>query len=135
VIKPGAIAENIVKTSLNVIRNFGVYDAIILNAGSNDLDRMNICAALSQITTFVRTNYGTNIIIVDLPYRHDIQPSCVVNTKIREFNRKLKKIIAAYNHVSLTETNFRRDLLPVPRSRKCGSIHPLTIRLHGIMLN
>jgi hypothetical protein len=33
-----------------------------------------------------------------------------VNTKIKEFNRKLKKIVAAYNHVSLIETNFKRDL-------------------------
>jgi hypothetical protein len=33
-----------------------------------------------------------------------------VNTKIKEFNRKLKKIIAAYNHISLIETYLRRDL-------------------------
>jgi hypothetical protein len=109
VIKPASIAENIANTSLNVIQNFGAHDAVILNAGSNDVDKKNLVAALTEIITHVQTSYGTNIIILDLPYGHDIQSPSLVNTRIKEFNRKLKKIIAPYNHVSLIETNLRRD--------------------------
>lgn len=32
-----------------------------------------------------------------------------MNTEIKEFNSKLKKITAAYNHVSLIETNLKRQ--------------------------
>lgn len=40
-IKPGANAENIVNTSTNEIQNLGTHDTIILNAGTNDVDRNN----------------------------------------------------------------------------------------------
>jgi hypothetical protein len=32
-----------------------------------------------------------------------------VNSEIKEFNRKLKKIVTSYNHVSLLETNLKRE--------------------------
>jgi hypothetical protein len=32
-----------------------------------------------------------------------------VNSEIEEFNRKLKKIVTSYNHVTLLETNFERE--------------------------
>lgn len=110
VIKPGAKAEEIVKTALNEICNLGIHDIVILSAGSSDVDRKNLGVVLTQINAFVQTNYGTNIIILDLPYRHDLNPTSSENIKIKEFNRKLKKITAVYKHVFLMGTNFRRDL-------------------------
>jgi hypothetical protein len=110
VIKPGAKAEEIVKTAINEICNLGIHDIVILSAGSSDVDRKNLGVVLTQINAFVQTNYGTNIIIFDLPYRHDLNPTSSGNMKIREFNRKLRKITAVYKQVFPMSTNFSRGL-------------------------
>jgi hypothetical protein len=77
VIKPGARAKDIVKTTLNDIGNLRAHD-VILNAGSNDMDnvveRKDLAIVLNFTNTFVQLNYGTNILILDLPYRQDLQP-------------------------------------------------------------
>jgi hypothetical protein len=39
----------------------------------------------------------------------DLYSSPSINLEIEEFNRKLKKITTLYNHVSMLETNFKRE--------------------------
>lgn len=108
--KPGARAKDIIKTDLNEIGNLGTHDVVILNAGSNDVEGKDLGVVLKLINAVVQSNYGTNILIVDIPNRQNLQPLSLENLKIKEFNKKLKKITAAYKHVFLIETNFKREL-------------------------
>jgi hypothetical protein len=55
------------------------------------LYKNNKGVALTQIAKLIQRNYGTNIIILDIPQRYDISLSSCVNYEIEEFNRKLKK--------------------------------------------
>jgi hypothetical protein len=109
VFKPGASAEKIVNTSADDLQNLHTQDVIVLNAGANDVYKNNKGVALTQITKFIQRNYGTNIIILDIPQRYDLSLSSCVNSEIEEFNRKLKRIVTSYNHASLLETNLKRE--------------------------
>jgi hypothetical protein len=71
-IKPGACATNMGNTSEIEFLNLRSQDAIILNAGANDVYKNNKGTALTQITNFIQCNYGTNVIILDLPHRYDL---------------------------------------------------------------
>ncbi|XP_033608380.1 uncharacterized protein LOC117282525 [Cryptotermes secundus] len=109
VIRPGAGAEQIVNSSAEDLQNLHSHDIVVLNAGANDVYKNNKGVALTQITKFIQRNYGTNIIILDIPQRYALSSSSRVNSEIEEFSRQLKKIATLYNHVSLLETNLKRE--------------------------
>jgi hypothetical protein len=109
VIRSGAGSEKIVNSSVDDLQNLHLHDVIVLNAGANDVYRNAKRLALTQIAKFIQRNYSTNIIIIDLPQRYDLSPSSCINFEIEEFNRTLKKIATSYNHVSLLETNLKRE--------------------------
>jgi lysophospholipase L1-like esterase len=108
-IRPGAGSEKIVNSSVEDLLNLHLQDVIVLNTGANDVYRNAKGLALTQITKFIQRNYGANIIIIDIPQRYDLSPSSCINLQIEELNRKLNKITTLYNHVSLLETNFKRE--------------------------
>jgi hypothetical protein len=108
-IRLGAGAEKIVNSFDEDLQNLHSHDVVVLNAGANDVYKNNKGVALTQFTKFIQRHYGTNIIILDIPQRHDLSSFSCVNSEIEEFNRKLKKIVTLYNHVSLLETNLKRE--------------------------
>jgi hypothetical protein len=109
IIRSGAGVDKIVNSSFEDMRKLHHQDVIVLNAGSNDVYRNNVKMALTLITKFIQENYGTNIIILELPHRHDLLYTSCVNLEIKEFNKRLKKIVNAYNHVTLLETSRVRE--------------------------
>jgi hypothetical protein len=77
-----------VNSSVEDLLNLHLQDVIVLNTGANDVYRNASGSSLTQITKFIQRNYGTNIIITDIPQRYDLSPSTCVNLEIEEFNRK-----------------------------------------------
>jgi hypothetical protein len=108
-IRPGAGSEKIANSSVEDLLNLRLQDIIVLTTGANDAYRNAKGLALTQITKFIQRNYIANIIIIDIPQRYDLSPSSRINLETEEFNRKLKKITTLNNHVSLLETNFKRE--------------------------
>jgi hypothetical protein len=76
---------------------------------ANDVYKNSKRVALTQITKFIQKIYGTNIVILDIPRRHDLSIFSFVNSEIEKINRKLKKIASSYNHVSFLETSLGRE--------------------------
>jgi hypothetical protein len=109
-IRPGAGSELIVNSSVEDLLNLHLQDVIVLNTGANDVYRNGKGLALTQITKFIQRNYGSNIIITDIPQRYELSPSSCINLEIEEFNSKLKENITIYNHVSLLETNLKENV-------------------------
>jgi hypothetical protein len=93
IIKPRDGAEKIVNSFAEDLHNLHSHYFLALNAGANDIYKNNKRIALIQITNFVQGNYGTNIIILDVPLRYDLPPSSYVNSQTNEFNRTLKKLL------------------------------------------
>ena len=45
----------------------------------------------------------TNIILINVPYRHDVRDYSHVNNTIKSFNSKLPKLAKIVSHVSIME--------------------------------
>jgi lysophospholipase L1-like esterase len=85
----------------------GKKDVIVLNGGANDIDKHsnNMKGALVQMTQFMQKYNNTNITVVDIPHRHELDKAAMTNLDIQAFNRKLNKITKSFRHVTLVETD------------------------------
>jgi hypothetical protein len=52
---------------------------------------------------------NTNIIVLNIPYRHDVDKNSCVNKEIQTFNWKLRKMIKLFKHVTILEVSFSRE--------------------------
>jgi hypothetical protein len=58
---------------------------------------------------FVLATQNTNIFIVTVPHRHDLQDFSCVNKETEVFNRKVQKMMKLDSHVSIVYTNLSRN--------------------------
>jgi hypothetical protein len=85
-------------------------DVLVIWGGANDVVKNNTKEGLRHVSNFVRTNYHTNIVLLCLPYRHDLLDWSCVNKEITVFNRKLLKIMKYYEHVTIIQHDLNRDV-------------------------
>jgi len=85
-------------------------DVIVVKGGTNDIDskRNQTHRVLAHMTQFIQENVHSNIIIVNIPPRHDIGSNSITNLEIHAANRKLNKIAKAYNNVMIVDSNLHR---------------------------
>jgi hypothetical protein len=50
------------------------------------------------------------VVVINVPYRHDLQESSCVNSTVEKFNRKLRKYSKAFANLHLLEVENCRDL-------------------------
>jgi hypothetical protein len=55
---------------------------------------------------FIQRYSNTNIILINIPYRHDLRKNDKRNCTIQAYNNKLKNISSIFNHVTLIETSL-----------------------------
>ena len=60
---------------------------------------------------FIQEHSHSNIIIVNIPPRHDIVNNSITNLEIQATNRKLNRITKAYNNVTIVENNLHRKYI------------------------
>jgi lysophospholipase L1-like esterase len=71
--------------------------------------RAQMISAVGKMTRFVQ-KYNTNIIVVKIPHRYNLNRTLVVNSEMHAFNRQLLKVAKAYSHVTIVETDSDRKL-------------------------
>ena len=114
IIKPDAKTNQILDTQQNELKSLGKEDFLIVSTGTNDLDNplTNINNILAPLMTFINEWKHTNIVIVDVPNRHDLGHDSVSNSKKRKivrYNEKLYRLLNPYSHVSIVEVSSNRD--------------------------
>jgi hypothetical protein len=62
-----------------------------------------------QIVKFCEVVYNTNLIVLDIPYRYDLENNSIVNKEIQTSNQKLRKITKHFNHVTILEVSSKRE--------------------------
>jgi hypothetical protein len=109
IVKPGAnIVDIVTQSSMNYM-HLTKNDVIVFHGGSNDVYSNNAKAALLRIVKFCEVVNNTNIIVLDIPYRHDLEKNSNVNKEIQMFNRKLRKVTKHFNHVTILELSLNRE--------------------------
>ena len=109
-IKPGANIKQIMHSQEAELQCLGKKDIIVVNGGSNDLDNNTEkrSSALSYMFQFAQKYMNTNIIMLNIPLRHDSAMNPQINLEIQDFNTKLSKRAKLLGHVDLVEMNFDR---------------------------
>jgi len=110
-IKPGACVSQLVHSQENELKSLGKSDVIVINGRSNDTDKpgCNINVILSKLIHFIMNYNNTNILMVTMPFRHDLAPTSKINVFIRAFNSKIKNITKAFKHVSVIDMSSDRS--------------------------
>jgi hypothetical protein len=60
----------------------------------------NITANMVQ---FVQKHTNTNIVVINIPHRYDMDRNSVTNLEIQAGNRKLNKMAKVFSHVAIVE--------------------------------
>jgi lysophospholipase L1-like esterase len=88
----------------------GRKGVIVVNGGTNDIDKSCIKrnGVSVMMTQFMQKYNNTNIIVVNIPHRHDLAKDSRTNLEIQAFNAKLNKIAKSFRHVALVEIDSNR---------------------------
>ena len=109
-IKPGANTEESVNTLEKDLKCLSKKDVIVINGGANDIGSMRnqTDMVLIKMAQFMQKHSNSNIIVVNIPHRYDLDRNSVINLEIQAVNRKLNKMAKVFSHVAIVETDLNR---------------------------
>ena len=109
-IKPGANTEESVNTLEKDLKCLSKKDVIVINGGANDIGSMRnqTDMVLIKMAQFMQKHSNSNIIVVNIPHRYDLDRNSVINLEIQAVNRKLNKMAKIFSHVAIAETDLNR---------------------------
>jgi hypothetical protein len=107
---PGAHTNQLVHSQKMELKYLERKDVIVINGGTNDIDNNSTKRnGVSVMMTQSMQKYNnTNIIVVNIPHRHDLAKDSRANFEIQAFNAKLNKISKSFRHVTLVEMDSNR---------------------------
>ena len=111
IIKPGATTQKIVTPGENKLKGLRENDVIVLNCGANDIEKVNsnISTIITPVINFSQKYSNTNIIVLEIPHRHDLHHKDMTNLRIQSLNTKLKSILTRFRHVTILDMNTTRN--------------------------
>jgi hypothetical protein len=92
VVKPGSVTGTLIETVKGDLGKLTMNDFLIVCNETNDIDRNHSSNAFTNITNFIKRVNHNNIILIYVPYRHDVTDYSHVNDMIKSFNSKLLKL-------------------------------------------
>jgi hypothetical protein len=97
IVKPGADI-NLFSSSLELmVKSLNHNDMIVFSGGTKKIGENSSNEGLRNILNFIKTNSHTNIVLLSVPYRYDLESWACVNDEIKVYNRKLEKCIKYLN--------------------------------------
>ena len=107
--KPGSTTNELNETAKHEVRKLSHEDAIICS-GTNDYELNKFSQTFHNTMSFIKNNKHTNILLMNVPYRHDLPNATSVNVLILDLNRKLQKLGRIFPHMSFVKTDTNRIL-------------------------
>jgi hypothetical protein len=108
-VKPGAGMKEILGSSSESVKSLSKKDVLIVWGGSNDISRDNTKETINQLCKFIEEKTTVNLVIMKVPFRHDLKFSSWVNKEIIKFNRQIEKRVKAYPNARLLDLGIDRS--------------------------
>lgn len=109
-VKPGANLKSIVNAPTKTIAKLTKKDVLVVWGGTRDVGRNETTKRLHQIKNFVDNQIETNIIVMSVPYRHDLEANSCVNHEINVYNNKLKQLLKSCDNACIINVDTDRDI-------------------------
>jgi len=84
-------------------------DVLVIWGGSNNISKNNMREAISNVSEFVKESKDANIVLINVPHRHDLIPESCVNKEVWKFNRLMRKVAKLNTNVQLLEVDLDRS--------------------------
>ena len=110
IVKPGANLQTIVNAPTKTIAKLTKQDVLVVWGGTRDVGRNETAKGLYQIRNFVDNHRQTNIIVMSVPYRHDLEANSCVNQEVNVYNRKLKKHLKPFDNAWVIDVDTDWDI-------------------------
>jgi RNase H-fold protein (predicted Holliday junction resolvase) len=78
--------------------------------GTRDVGRNETEKGFHQIKNFVENHKQTNVIVMSVPCKYDLEPKSCVNDEVKVYNIKLKKHLNVLDNTCIIEVDSNRDL-------------------------
>jgi len=102
--------EELVNTLEKDCKCLDKNDVIVINGGVNDIStqKNQINKVVVKMARLMQKCSTSNIIVVNIPHRYDLNRNSVINLEIQAFNKKLNKIARVFSHAAIVETDLDR---------------------------
>jgi hypothetical protein len=107
--KPGTDLEEILTTNMNVCKKLTKKDTLIIWGGTREVSKNESLKGLVGVRKFIQINSNTNVIVMNLPKRWDLEEHSCVSEEVVKFNRKLSKYLM-FQHAHYMEVICDRKL-------------------------
>jgi hypothetical protein len=104
-------SEELVNTLEKDFKCLSKKDVIVINGGANDIGSMRnqTNMVLIKMAQFMQKHSNSNIIVVTIPHRYDLDRNSVISLEIQAVNRKLNNMAKVFSHVAIVETDLNRN--------------------------
>jgi hypothetical protein len=110
IIKSGADLMAITNKVKEEVKLLTKNDVVVVWGGTRDVGRNETTSDLNQLKDFFKKNNHTNIIQMCVPHRYDLYANSCVNREVEVFNRKLCKLVKAFEYIALIKLDLNREL-------------------------
>jgi len=106
--------------------------------GTRDVGRNETKKGIHQMKNFVSKHNQTNVIVMSVPCRYDLDQKFCVNDEVKVYNRKLKKHLKAFDNTCVLEVHTKRDLftrhgLHMNPKRKEHMAKKIVMKIQGML--
>jgi hypothetical protein len=112
-VKPGSDLKTLLDSANSTVGTLSPNDVIVVCGGSNDFNQNNVRPAITCIRDFLVRHNQTNVIIANVPIRHELPYHSPINKRIRSYNSELlhltSKFAREHGQVALIEIDFDRS--------------------------
>ena len=107
--KPGSNPATVTHTLNKDTGALTKQDAVVIWGGTRDVSRNETQRGLAQIREFVGKHSHTNVLVMNVPHRFDLEAHSCVNNEVKVFNRKLNKRMKSFQNAATVEVTSNRS--------------------------
>ena len=104
-VKPGSNSNMLCESLNETVSQRSQDDQLVICCGSNDFELNNFDSTFRNIRNCLATMKHSNIVILSVPFRYDLQNCTVVNSKLLQLNKKLHKLTRAIPYFNFPYSN------------------------------
>jgi hypothetical protein len=105
VVKPGSNSNTIGESITETVEQLSKDDVLVISSGSNDYELDNFKLTFRHIKEYLSPLTHTNVLLLGIHFRYDLQNSTTINSKILKINKKLFKLVRISPNTSFLDSN------------------------------
>jgi len=105
VVKPGSNSNMLSESITETVKELSNDDVLIISCGTNVYESDNFKSTFQNIREYISPLMHTNILVLGIPFRFDLQNSTMVNSETCKINKKLSKLANTSPNIGFLDSN------------------------------